>query len=260
MAKDNKNVLMIILIVVALVIGGGIGFIITKSVSPASESEGTTAGNRTTEKAPSIELYPPSIEEVEDDWIVTIDDYAFRFTDFEESYELMESQISQLIVQYYGISPTESQMKEVYLEQLIPTYVLAIKALDEGIMEDEENRELLQSAIIQSLGTLYLETIIPEDDDYFTPTNLEIEEYYTLYKDQLLEYKTAYGLTATELKELVSAQVQQQKLQLWQEEIIEQAKEEYKVKKNTDKMDDLGISSDLDTDIGLDDLTLPGLE
>lgn len=262
MAKDNKSVLMIVLIIAGLLLGGGLGFIIARSTGSSTDgSSVASSGSGNTKKQPSINLYPSTLDEVGDDWIVTIDDYAFRFTDFEESYELMESQISQLIVQYYGIAPNESQMKEVYLEQIIPSYVLAIKALDEGVMEDEETVELLKNAIIQSLGTIYLEDILPEDEDYFTPTNLEIEEYYSLYKDQLLEYKNAYGLTAAELKELVSAQVQQQKLQIWQEEIVQEAKEEYKVKKNSDKLEALGITDvDSTSDIGLDELTLPGLE
>lgn len=236
--------------------------IVINGVSYDLKLSESTAQTLSDQADASIFLYPPSLAEVGDDWILAVDDYVLRYSDFEESYKQMESQISQLIVQYYDIVPTESQMKEIYLEQLVPAYVLAIKALDEGLMQDEENLKMLKDTIFQSLGTLYLEYILPTDEDYFKPTATEIEKYYLLYKDQFLEYKNSYGLTTVELKELIIDQIEQQKLQQWQEEIVNEVKEEYSIKKNTEILIELGIEdrADIDSEFDLENLDLPDLE
>lgn len=184
-------------------------------------------------------LYPPEKSEVGDDWVITVDDYAYRWSEFETLYDALETQLSQLAV-LSGLEPTREMLQYIYLEELLPYFIFAVKAVDEGLAEMSESRDMARSAVYQLLANIYLQSAMPSEE-YFYPTDDEVQEYYELYESQII----ASGYTEEVGKEYIFMQLAQSYYQTWQDELVATLKEERSVKKNRSLLNNTDLEPDI---------------
>lgn len=224
---SNKQGLPLILwIIIAAVGGGGIGFGVAYYLMTSSA------------KSASISLYPPTVREAGADWVVTIDDYAIPRAEFEEGYKMTIENITPEQIAMYG---GEGAIKQMYLDNIVNTYAVAIRALDEGIMDSPENQALIAASVRDAISKLYLQTKLPTDPMAFMPTKIEEDQFFQQNKAEIM----AMGLSSEQIRQMIQQQLSQRKLQMWMEQVLSQVKSEFKVKRNDEILGQLGISSAL---------------
>ncbi|MGC8765248.1 MAG: hypothetical protein ACP5QT_05115, partial [Brevinematia bacterium] len=184
MSEKSSNFWLFVVVsfVCGLAIGVGAAFLIT-SIS----KKGVVAGEG------SISLYPPKADSVKDDWLVKIDGYAIRKSEFEQGYKLFLSQVPES--QRLNL-PNESVLKYQFLENLQAQYILTIKALQDGIHKTDEGKFYINSAVRQAIYQLYLKNNLPKDENVFKPTKVELEEYYNRNRAQFEKL----GMKADQIK------------------------------------------------------------
>ncbi len=183
----------------------------------------------------NISLYPPKSSQVGSEWLVKIDGYAISKKDFDEAYKYLISQIPE---QQRINLPNESLIKYQVLETLISQYVLVVKALNSGIYNSEENKMLINYAVRESIYKVYLNSAI-KDPAVFKPTKAQIEEFYVQNKDQFEKL----GWKADQIKMYAEQQIYNKNLQEWMAKFVTSTKEEFKIEKNSNLMEKLGIPS-----------------
>jgi hypothetical protein len=223
---SEKNSLLWAWIVVAfatgLVLGGGGVYLAKGGVS----------------KKDCISLYPPKAKEVGGDWLVKIDDYAIPKSEFEAGFKLLFSQIPES--QRLNL-PNEKTLKAQYLDSLQSEYVLTIKALKEGIQNSDEAKALINSSLRGAIYRLYLKKNSPQDESVFKPSKVEIEEYYAKNKAQFEKL----GWKADQIRRYAEQDLAQRKMQEWIARFVMAKKEEFKIEKNKQLLEKIGVGDSL---------------
>lgn len=223
---EKKSLPLILWIAIAFVVGGAAGV-------------GTMLLINHSAKSASIALYPPTVRQAGRDWVVAIDDYAIPKVDYEEGYGLFMSQISQMVAQQQQPMPDAAYLKQMYLDNLINTYVVTIKALDDGLLDKPENVAILGAAMRDAISKIYLQSQFPADQMAFMPSKIEEDQYYQQNKDQFAKL----GLSSDQIRAYIRQEVSQKKLQIWMDQVLSEVKSGYKVKRNNDVLGQLGVQS-----------------
>ncbi len=215
----NSNVWLYVVIgfIVGVLIGGGVTLALRG---------GSVSGD-------SISLYPPKSSLVGGDWLIKIDDYAVTKSEFEEGYKYFLNQIPE---QQRANLPPDT--KRLFFENLLSQYIINLKALKEGLPKTREGQLLLRTAIRQAIYQIYLTKNIPQDKNIFMPSQIEINDYYMRNKAQF----DKLGLKSDQIKQYAIQELSQQKMQLWVQGFVAQAKESFKVERNNAQLKQLGIS------------------
>ncbi len=182
-----------------------------------------------------VDPYPPRASAVGGDWLAKIDDYAISKADFEEGYKFFMNQIP---AQQRMQLPDESVIKKQYFDTLVGQYIVTIKALNEGLAGSREGQLLLKTALRQAIYQIYLNKNIPQDPSVFAPSKAEIDQYNRQYSSQF----DKLGLNAEQRRQYATQEISQRKMQAWAAEFINQIRENYKVQRNPDMMNKIGIS------------------
>jgi len=215
----NSNIWLYVVLgfIAGILIGGGITLALRG---------GSTPGD-------TISLYPPKSSAVGNDWLIKIDDYAVTKSEFEEGYKYFMSQIPE---QQRASLPPDT--KRLFFENLLSQYIINLKALKEGLPKTREGQLLLRTAIRQAIYQIYLTKNIPQDKSIFMPSQIEINDYYMRNKAQF----DKLGMKSDQIKQYAIQELSQQKMQMWVQGFVAQAKESFKVERNNDQLEQVGIS------------------
>lgn len=220
--KNNTNWLFISLaLVVGIIIGGGATYLLK-------------SGSGSSGKAGSVNVYPSKANGSE--WLVKIDDYVITKPEFEDGLRYFMAQIPE---QQRANLPNEAYIKKQYLDSLIGQYVIVLKAANDGSLNTKESQFIMSAAVRQAIYNFYLQKFIPQDKSAFIPSQAEINQYYNQNKAQF----DRMGASADQIKQYAINDLGQRKLQLWVSDFIEQAKESYKIQRNTDVLQKEGITA-----------------
>lgn len=224
MKIDRFHVLSLLL---GILIGGlGVFFV--------SLALGNTPNTRNNE---ALQLYPPTSSEVKSDWLVKIDNYAIPQKEFQELYAYT---IQTLEKQGRDLSQMpESTIKAQLLESLIGQYAIVIQALKDGVVSEKNSRNLLKMQLDQAIQQLYLQKLMPTDRSQFIPSKVEISQFYEQNKSELAKR----GYSAKQIKELATKELFNRKTQAWIQKTVEEIKEKYKIERNSNLIQKLGIGS-----------------
>jgi RPA family protein len=223
---EKQKTIMIIIIIAAFIVGAGAGFATGFFVKPNQISQ-----------SGMVSLYPSSASEVGNEWLVKIDDYAISKKEFEEGFEYFMSQLKQMAAQQGMPEPSEEQYKTMYLDNLISQYVLVIQALKEETFADKENELLLKLAIRDAIYKVYLNKYLPEDEAVFQPSRVELNQAFNQYRDQFAQM----GWSSEQIRQYLTQQLAQQKMQIWMQNLVNQTKERYKIERNRELLEKKGI-------------------
>ncbi len=212
--KLNLWMFLVISFIVGIVIGGGLVFIL----------KGGSTG------ADSVSLYPPKSGS---DWLIKIDDYVITKSEYEEGFKYFLNQIPE--AQRANLPP---DTKKLYFDNLLSQYIITIKALNEGLAKSKEGQLLLKTAIRQAVYQIYISKNLPADKSAFYPSKIEIDDYYLKNKAQF----DRMGLKTDQIKQYATQELSQQKMQLWVQGFVAQMKENFKVLRNNDLLQQEGIS------------------
>ncbi len=118
-----------------------------------------------------------------DDWIVSIDGVYIGRNEFEEGYRYFQSQIPQ---DQRSKLPGDSEMRKMYLNNMIYQDLVVMQALNDGKVWTPGFDLVLKRMLYQAVYQLYLSEIIPREA--VTPTETEINEFYKNNSNSLLMY------------------------------------------------------------------------
>lgn len=207
-----------ITLMIGIIIGGAIIFLV-------KGGSGFSAGG--------INPYPQKSSEVGGDWLVKIDDYAISKAEFDNGLQMY---MSQLPAEYRG---REGLFKKEYFDSLIGQYVITIKALNEGFLNDKENMILMKTALRSVIQNYYIQKNAPKDPSAFMPSKMEIDQFNMQYSAQF----DKMGYSAEQRKQAAVQELQKRNFQKWAIDFMNQTKENYKIQRNNDELTKLGISA-----------------
>jgi len=219
-AKNNLLWLWLgISFVVGLVVGGGGIYFVTGGMAA---------------KTGYVSVYPPKASSVGNDWLVKLDGYAIRKSEFETGYKFYLSQIPEA----QRVNINEAALKYQFLESLQAQYILTLKAIESGVLNTEEANFYVSYSLRDSIYKFYLNNSLPKDKNVFLPTKVQIEEYYRMYRPQFEKM----GMKAEQIKKYAEQDIYNLNLQKWVMQFINSKKEEFKIEKNKENLDKIGIS------------------
>lgn len=226
MSDKKLSPLSFILMAAALIVGLGGGYALSFLIGPADSS-----GNITFELE--------NEESVGDDWVLTVDDFAFRMSDFNNIFDLTADSLSNTYVMY-GEEPTTLALKGAVIQELAMYYMLTVDAIEEGIFDDAAYESYLKYIIMQGVGqiyaSLYMEDMYPEDATYFDPTEDEINEVFAEYRTEFMNS----GMTSAEIEEYITYTLQQEAYETWQsaasDTMLQQLQMKYSIEMNEDEL------------------------
>jgi hypothetical protein len=214
------------IVVGALVVGGLIGAGIVLLAGGSSKIRSASGQG-------VVNLFPEKSTAVGNEWVVKIDDYAVSKKDFEEAakeaFKAYRQQYDQLPAEQKAQipMPDDSNFKKLYLEEIIKQNIVTLKAFTDNDFKAKVTPAMLSMMMRQALVQLYVQSKMP-DQTAFIPSKVEIDQYYKQNKEQF--DKT--GASATQIKDYITQQLARQKLQVWQNEFLQQAKEGFKITRN----------------------------
>jgi hypothetical protein len=206
-----------ITLMIGIVLGGAVIF--------AVKGSGFSAGG--------INPYPQKSSEVGGDWLVKIDDYAISKAEFDNGLQIY---LSQLPAEYRG---RENLFKKEYFDSLIGQYVITIKALNDGFLNDKENQLLIKTALRSVIQNYFIQKNAPKDPSAFMPSKLEIDQFNVQYSSQF----DKLGYSADQRRQAAVQELQKRNFQKWAVDYMNQVKENYKIQRNNDELNKLGINA-----------------
>lgn len=170
-------------------------------------------------------------------WLFTADQYVFSSDDFQKSYlffvsNLPPEQLSQV---------SESKLKKQFFDKFITENILVLSASKDGLLKDPKLQSILKMSIVETIYQYYLKSHVPKDQTLFLPTQEEFNRYYAANKDRF----NALGLNASQIKQQAYREISNMKIQQWMFTLVEQSRENYKIKRNTNEMKKLNITPDI---------------
>ncbi len=217
MSSEKKN-LWIILIIAAFIVGIGGGILLGSLLK----------GNSGSGKG-MISLYPPAGAQAKGKWLAKIDNYVITQSEF----DAILAQIPEEQMAMYG---DPAMVKKMLFNQLIDQYVILIEAKKSNVLEDEKTKSTLSAALRQAVYQIYMEKQV-KDPSKFTISKVEEEQLYKQYGPTLRER----GLNATQIREYLQQEGQKKKFQDWMQQVVNEARDQYKIQKNTELLNKQGL-------------------
>lgn len=165
-------------------------------------------------------------------WIFQIDNVFLTSDEFRRGYNEFISNISP-----EQVSGNESAIKKQYLESYLSQYAILMKAVEDGVFESPEMQTYFRAAVLQSVFQVYFQWLMMKTHPDFTPTAEEMNAFY----QQNLEQIVAMGLNSDQIRSLIGQQLTEQKMQIWMKQQLDIVKEEYRIKRNTERLRTLGF-------------------
>ncbi len=187
--------------------------------------------------ASGIVVALPEISNLNDDYLVKVENFGISVEDFTNAYEVVKRNMPPQ--QRDAILANEGAAKAEILETMINQYAIVATAMEEGFLENPANMQLFRNAAYQALFNLYLSQNIPTDGNAFAASQPEIDQVYAQYGAQF----RANGMNAQQIQEYIVAQISQQKQQRWMMEFVTKIKESYRVERNASAIEKQQIST-----------------